>query len=170
MLPPPTLRLFFATAAIDLVEGQAVLDQPVRVDANLVLLLEAAPAIDLGGARDGAQLGLDDPVVNGAQIGQVVALAGDDIVKDLAQAGGDRSHLGPFHAGRQLDGGQPLVDQLAGEVDVGAVVEGDDHLRQAELRDRAELLQTGQPADGLLDREGDLPLDLLRARGPARPC
>ena len=53
----------------------------------------------------------------------------------------------------QLDRGQPLVDQLAGEVDVGAVLERHDDLRQAELRDRAHALQAGQAAERLLDRE-----------------
>ena len=48
---------------------------------------------------------------------------------------------------------EPLVDELPGEVDVGAVLEGDDHLRQPELRDRAHLLQARQAADRLLDRE-----------------
>ena len=51
MLPPPTLQVVLWTACDDLVEGQAVLDQPVGVDADLVLLLEAAPAIDFRRAR-----------------------------------------------------------------------------------------------------------------------
>ena len=38
----------------DLVEREAVLDEPARVDPRLVLLLVAAPAIDLGDAAYGA--------------------------------------------------------------------------------------------------------------------
>ena len=142
MLPPPTLRLFFCDGLDDLVEGQLVLDRAVGVDADLILLLEAAPGVDLGRARHRAQLGLDDPVVDGAQLGEVVALAGDEVVEDLAQA---RWRPAPSSAARCPSGSstvaEPLVDQLAGEVDVGAVLEGDDDLRQAELGDRAQLLQ-----------------------------
>ena len=64
-------------------------------------------------------------------------LPGDDVVEHFAQAGGDRPHLRPLDPVGQLDRRQPLVDELPGEVDVGAVLERDDHLRQAELRDRA---------------------------------
>ena len=39
-------------------------------------------------------------------------------------------------AGRQLDGGEPLRDELPREVDVRAVRERRRHLREAELRDR----------------------------------
>ena len=55
---------------------------------------------------------------------------------------------------------QALHDELAGEVDVGAIFEGDGDLREPELRDGTHLLEAGQPGDGLLDREGDLLLDL----------
>ena len=130
-----------------LVEGQAVLDEAVGVDADLVLLLVAAPAVDLGRALHCPQLGPDDPVVDGAQLGDVVPLAGDDVVEDLAQAGGHRPHLGPRDALGDVHRGQPLVDELAGEVDVGAVLEGHHHLGQAELGHRAQLLQAGQAAD-----------------------
>ena len=74
MLPPPTLRLLPRTACDHLVEGQVVLEQPVGVDADLVLLLAAAPGVDLGRARHGAQGRLDDPVVRAVRSSrQVVA-------------------------------------------------------------------------------------------------
>ena len=83
-------------------------------------------------------------------------------MEDLAQTGGDRPHLRPWSSLRESPGSRrPLVDLLAGEVDVGAVFEGHDHLGQAETVTRAHLLQTRQSAERLLDREGDLPLDLL---------
>ena len=94
-----------------------------RVDDDLELLLVAAPGVDLGDARHRAQLRLDDPVVDRAQLGERLPCAGDDVVEDLAQARGDRAHLRPLDAGGQLDALQPLVDDLAGEVDVGAVLE-----------------------------------------------
>ena len=45
----------------DLVERQLVAIEPVGIDADLILLLVAAPGVDLGRALDGAQLRLDRP-------------------------------------------------------------------------------------------------------------
>ena len=97
MLPPPTLRLFCSSGLDDLVERQAVLDQPVGIDADLILLLVAAPTVDLGRAGHGAQRRLDDPVVDRAQLGRIGPLPGDDVMKHLAQAG---RHRAPSWAGR----------------------------------------------------------------------
>ena len=80
---------------------------------------------------------------------------------DLAQPGRDRPHRRPGDPRGQLDLAEPLVDLLAGEVDVGVVAEDGDDLGEAELRDRADLLQALQPAEGVLHGEGDQPLDLL---------
>ena len=86
-------------------------------------------------------------------------------MEDFAQAGRHRPHLRPFDALRHFDRRQPFVDELAGEVDVGAVLEGHHHLRQPELRDRPQLLQARQAADRLLDGKRDLLLDFF---GPER--
>jgi hypothetical protein len=48
---------------------------------------------------------------------------------------------------------QAFVDLLAGEVDVGAVLEDGDDLREAELRDAPELGEAFQAAEGVLDRK-----------------
>jgi len=47
----------------DLVKGQTVFDEALRVDADLLLLLDATPAINLGNSFDRPQLRLDDPIV-----------------------------------------------------------------------------------------------------------
>ena len=65
---------------------------------------------------------------------------------------------------------QALVDHLPGEINVGAVLEDDDHLREAELRDGPDGLEAGHPAQHLLDGEGDLLLDLLRAERRGHAC
>ena len=152
------------------VQGQAELDQLVRIGQHLVLLALAAPGVDLGHAGHRLQTRLDDPVMKRGQLLQRVAVAGHDVVVDLAQAGGHRAHLGLVDAGRKFDGLQPLHDELPREVDVGSVVEGGGHLAQAELRDRPDPLQVGQARDGPFHRKGDLLLDLQRATGTARWC
>ena len=112
----------------------------VRVDPDLELFLVAAPAIDLGHAGHRPQLRLDHPVVQGTQFrehadplflrqcGEVVALVGDGIVEHLPEAGRDGAETGPLDARRHLDRGEPLVDQLTGEVNIRPVLEGDYHL------------------------------------------
>ena len=56
---------------------------------------------------------------------------------------------------------EAFVNLLPGEVDVGPVLEDGDDLREAELRDGADLFEPFEAPEGLLDGEGDLPLDLL---------
>ena len=73
MLPPPTLKLFFSRGLDHFVEGQVVLDQPLGIDADLVLLLIAAPAVDFGHARNRADCGPNDPVVHRAQLARAAA-------------------------------------------------------------------------------------------------
>src|SRR5262249_14834360 len=144
---------------------QAVLDEPVGVDADQVLLLEAAPAVDLRRASHRAQLRSDDPVVKGPQVGRIVALAGHNVMEDFAQAGGDGPHLRADDTLGDLRRGEPFVDELPGEVDVGAVIEGHDDLGQPELRHGANRIEVRQAADNLFDGEGDLLLDLLGSQG-----
>ena len=50
-------------------------------------------------------------------------------MKDFAQSRGDRPHFWPFDANRQINGSNPFVDQLAGEIDVRSILEDDDNLR-----------------------------------------
>ena len=57
---------------------------------------------------------------------------------------------------------QAFRDLLPGEVDVGAVLEHDRHLRQAVARDRARVVEPGQAGQRGLDREGDALLGLER--------
>ena len=53
--------------------------------------------------------------------------------------------VGPGDALGELRLAEPLVDLLAGEVDVGPVLEDGDDLREAELRDRADLIEPLRP-------------------------
>ncbi len=53
-------------------------------------------------------------------------------------------------------------DELAGEIDVGAVLEDDRHLAEAVARQRAGVVELRQAAHRGLDREGDALLGLER--------
>ena len=58
MLPPPTLQVVVLHSRDHFVERQAVLDEASGIEADLILLLEAAPAVDLGRPVHRPQLGL----------------------------------------------------------------------------------------------------------------
>ena len=106
----------------------------------MILALVTADRIDLGDALGVAQLGPDHPVLQGSQIlgriGLAVRTTGvrrgvDRIHEDFAQACGDRAEFGRDAGGKLAERVlQPLVDQLAREIDVGAVVEDDGNLAQ----------------------------------------
>ena len=51
-------------------ESEPVGHQPRRIGQHVELPLEAADRVDLDDARNGAQLRLDDPVLDGAQVGR----------------------------------------------------------------------------------------------------
>ena len=73
-LPPPTLRLFSWTAVDDLVERQAVFDQPVRDRSAPDTAFRMPPQLLTSAAPGTVRiLRLDDPIVDRAQLGHVVA-------------------------------------------------------------------------------------------------
>ena len=63
--------------------------------------------------------------------------------------------------------GMALIDLLPGEIIVGAVLEGHDHVRQAVKRDRTQRRHARRAVDAAFHRHGDQPLHFLG--GMARP-
>ncbi len=86
-------------------------------------------------------------------------------MEHLAEAGGDRTELGPADALGQLHARESLAHQLTRQVDADGVVERGNHLGKAELRDGADVLQARETADGQLDELRDLLLDLQWIQG-----
>ena len=102
------------------------------------LLNVAAYGINFGNTRNGAKLRSHHPILNFAQIsrGPFLALSTgrrrfglDGVHENLAQAGGDGTH-GRLESCRQFSSGllKTFVDELACQVDVGAVLEDRGHL------------------------------------------
>src|SRR4029450_4999490 len=52
----------------DVAEGEPVGDESLRIGSDVELLLVAADGVDVGGARDGAELRADGPVRHRAQV------------------------------------------------------------------------------------------------------
>jgi hypothetical protein len=162
--PPPTLALLRCSARATSSRCSSYFSRSSGSNDDVELLLVAAPGVDLGGAGDLEHLRADDPVVQRAQLLGRELVALDQVLEDLAQAGRDGAEGGAVDAVGELDGLEALADDLAGEVDVGGVVEGGGDLGEAELRDGADTVEAGEAADDLLDREGDLALDLERGQ------
>jgi hypothetical protein len=73
-----------------------------RVDDHLNLPFGPSPTVDLRDPRHGTELRLDVPVLHRAQLRERLALAGDEVVEDLSEAGRDRTELRPGDARREL--------------------------------------------------------------------
>ena len=127
----------------DVLEGDPVGQELGGVHHHLVLLGQPAPGVHLGDPGHRPQPWGDQPVEDGAALHRGDALALDRELEDVAEAGRHRPHLGVAEPGR--DGlprlRQPLVHELAGEVDVDAVLEDDGDRREAVARDRADLVR-----------------------------
>ena len=104
---------------------------------------------------------LHHPVLELAQLHGRVAVADQRVAVDLAGRGGERAER-RLHALGDVHLRQALARLLAGEVEVGAVVEGEHDEGEAEEGEGVHAHEPGEPVHLLLDRERHLPLDLLR--------
>ena len=143
-----------------MLEGQARGAQAIEIGLHLILLDQTAHGDHVGHARHLAQRAFDCPVLDGAQVGGVVAIALDAVTHDLAHRRGVGRDIG-FDTGRQVDPAQALIDLRAYGQDIGLVVVGDDGEGQTELGVREHPDRVGQPRQGHFDRQGHLLFDLL---------
>ena len=138
----------------DVLQGNAERSQASGYRCDLILLGITANRVDFSHTGHVAQLRLDDPILNLAQVccrvGHAVGflrtvLRLDRPQVNLAQAGGDwpqrRRDAGRQFFPRLLDA---FIDQLAREVDVGAILEDHSHLRQPVAGQGTGLLQIGK--------------------------
>ena len=145
----------------DVPQAEVVFDQRFGAHEHVILLDEAPEAVDLVHAGDRAQLRRHEKVLNPAQFHRRERRALERVLEDFPQSGAGRTQF-RLRAGRELflRPLDPLEDLLAREVDVGVVFEDHDHLREAGFGERADLGHPGHAAHLLLDRVGDLLLDV----------
>ena len=146
---------------VHLVQRDAARLQLLGVDLHLVLLHEAAEGDHVGDARHLLQMPLHHPVLELAQLHRRVTVADQRVAVDLAGRGRERAER-RLHALGDVHLRQALARLLAGEVEVGAVVEGEHDEGEAEEGEGVHAHEPGEPVHLLLDRERHLPLDLLR--------
>ena len=80
MVRPPTLILALPIALITCGKRDVVGVELVQIDLDLEFLGGAAPGVDLHDARDGQKPALQDPILDGAQIGQPEMRRPDDLI------------------------------------------------------------------------------------------
>ncbi len=140
----------------EFLERESVLAQRHRVRHHVKLADIPAEAVDPSNSRHGAEDGPQDPVLQRPQLHQIEVGAFESVLVDLAETGGDRPETAGGALGQlTLDGEDPLHHQLAGEVDIGSVLEHHGHHRETEFRERSHLGRVRKAGTGLLDRVGD---------------
>ena len=144
-------------------ESHAHFGQRIGLGLNDELLFVAAALVDFSDARHGAQQRLDDVFLDFAQLDQLlqfgrrfvlcVGAVVDAVVEDFPKARADRREFGQRARRQSFQHTlQALGHELARAVDVGAVLELDRHLREAELRQRTHLLHARQAGELNFDR------------------
>ena len=89
MVRPPTLILALPIAVDYLGQGDAVGIELVEIDLDLEFLGGAAPGVHLDDAGNGQQPALQDPILDGAKIGQAEMRRSYDLVTiDFADQAG----------------------------------------------------------------------------------
>ena len=138
--------------------------EPYRIEVDLVLLHEPADAGHFRHARHAREPAPQVPVLEAAQVGERVppGVVDERVLEDPADAGrvgSDRrvDALGQLAA----DALQVLDDAAARPVDVGAVLEDDVDVRDAEIGEAADRLHVRRRDERRDDRIGDLVLDQI---------
>ena len=144
-----------------LMERDAARLELLRVDLHLELLDEAAEGDDVGHAGHLLQVPLHHPVLDLAELHRGVPGPLERVPEYLAGRRRERAEA-RLHAVGHVHAGEPLAHLLAREVEVGAVVERQRHVGEAEDRHGPHAPETREPVQLLLDRQRDLALDLLR--------
>ncbi len=143
--------------------------QAARIHAHLVLFQQAAEAAHIDHPGYAQQVFAHHPILQRTQFQQVVlvlmsAVHGEGVLEDLTRTGGGRGDLRCTVTGRdlRLHLRDALRDQLPREVERYLVLEHHGDHREAAARNTAQLHHVGQVLEGLLQREGDELLHLLR--------
>ena len=146
----------------DLRQGEAGVVEPLEVDAHVVGLALAAPAVDVDDARHRLEAPFELPIFNRSQVGHRIALRSDDPVSEnLADRAPWRYlRIDSLWQRRQLG---ELVDRRLLRLVIGDVIsELQLDVRKAEQRNRADRRNVGNPRHLDFQRDGDVALHLFR--------
>jgi hypothetical protein len=134
-----------------------------RIDHHLILLDETADAGHLGHARSLGQLVADEPVLDGAQLGQRFVLGQHRVLIDPADTRGVRPQLRRDALGQSACSEvEVFEDARTRPVDIGAILKNHIDKRGAEEGEASNHLGFRHREHGRGQRIGDLVLDHLR--------
>ena len=153
---------------LDLADDEAVGDELVGVDADLIFAGCAAEAGDIDDAGDGLELLFELPILEGLELHVVVGGVGgaEGVPVDLADGAPVGAHLG-LQAGGEGDLSEAFEDLIAIVLVDGVVVEDHGDAGEAGERGGAQMGHVRDAGHLNLDRDGDLLLDLFGgAAGP----
>jgi hypothetical protein len=157
----PHVQVRVLERLVHVVERQVVRQQRERVDLDVELLQEAPERDHVGHPRDLAQQARHVPVELRAELVQIVAIAAQHELEDLAERGRVGGELG-HHTRRQVGGGGALRHDRVRAEAVEAVLEGQRHERQPVQALAAEQRHAGGAVQRALQRYGELALHLFR--------
>lgn len=145
-------------------EGDLKGGQLVGVGADFEGFVEAAVGVDFSDARDLSHEGDDPPFEKGTEFHGGVAFAADFELEDFPEGSGEgsefRGAVTRGDAGGDID--ETFGDQLAGAVDIGAVLEDDGDGGDTELGDAADFSDARESAHARFHGVGDVPFDFER--------
>src|SRR5579872_3734284 len=160
------IDIAFADGVVNVQGGDAQVGKHHRVDLYLVSLDHSAETHDVRYAGNGAELAVNDPVLDRLELTRVPEAAFQGIAVNFAGGSGGRLHVG-VHVFRQVCVMQEIVDLLARVSILDAIFK--DKLDNGEAKDRRGA-KTGLALNGVhgqFDRDGDKFLHFFGA--PSRP-
>ena len=142
-----------------LLERDAVRLHFWKIRLHLILLDETTVRDDICHARDCLQLARDDPILDRAHF-RWWQIAPEPVPVDFADWRGQRSQFWRY-AGGQVYVAQTLEHLLPGEISIDGIVKCDGDEREAKLSMRKQSHRVRNTAEGNLDWNRYLLLDLL---------
>src|SRR5580692_1707286 len=141
-------------------DGQVIVVELNGVEQDVILHGGAAEAGVIGHARDAAIGALNDPGLEGVQLHRRTIGTFDDVAIDEAARAEERSHA-RGDAGGQSGVAEAFENDLASEVSVGAVLEGEDDVRESVKRNGTHHLEVRRAVHGQLERKSGEALDFF---------
>ncbi len=167
------IAVAFANRIDHIVQADAVIDELVRIDVDLVLLHEAADAGHLGHAFDRTERIFERPILQAAQLGEIVlpGVIHQGVLINPADTGGIRPQSGRDAGGQRFAHAVEVFEHPRPRpINIRAILEDHVDKRPSEHRQSAHGFHFGRAKKSAGDRIGDLVFDQARGCGLPNSC